>query len=43
MDRLAGDEALHAELVRKGSERVQCFSSERYLQRLEAGYRQALG
>ena len=43
MDRLAGDDALHAELVRKGSERVQCFSSERYLQRLEAGYRQALG
>jgi glycosyltransferase involved in cell wall biosynthesis len=43
MDRLAADDALHAELVRKGGERVQRFSPEHYLQRLEEGYRRALG
>jgi glycosyltransferase involved in cell wall biosynthesis len=43
MDRLAGDDALRASLVRKGAEQVQRFSPERYLQRLEEGYRRALG
>ena len=43
MDRLAADDALHAELVRRGQHRVRLFSPERYLQRLEEGYRQALG
>ena len=43
MERLAGDDRLCAELVRKGYERARLFTPERYLQRLEQGYRQALG
>jgi glycosyltransferase involved in cell wall biosynthesis len=42
MERLAADDALCAALVRKGHERAQHFSPERYLQRLEQGYRLAL-
>jgi glycosyltransferase involved in cell wall biosynthesis len=43
MDRLAGDDALCATLVQKGHVQVQKFRPELYLQRLESGYRQALG
>lgn len=43
MERLAGDDALCASLVEKGSEQVKRFSAEKHLQRLEAGYRLALG
>ncbi len=42
MDRLAGDDALCDELVRKGAARVENFSPELYLRRLEDGYRRAL-
>jgi glycosyltransferase involved in cell wall biosynthesis len=43
MDRLAGDDALCAGLVRKGQLQVQKFKPELYGQRLESGYRRALG
>jgi len=43
MDRLSGEEGHCTRLVRRGAEQVQCFSSGRYLQRLEGGYRKALG
>ena len=43
MDRLAGDDALRASLVHRGTEQVQRFSPEQYLRRLEEGYRRALG
>ncbi len=43
MDRLAEDDVWRAELVRKGLARVEHFSPARHLERLEAGYRRALG
>ena len=43
MDRLAGDDALHADLVRRGHQQAQHFSPDRYLRRLQEGYRRALG
>jgi glycosyltransferase involved in cell wall biosynthesis len=43
MDRLAGDDALCADLARRGTAQAARFTPELYLQRLEQGYRLALG
>ncbi len=43
MDRLAGDGALCADLVRRGYEQAARFTPQKYLERIEQGYRQALG
>jgi len=43
MDRLAGDDALCADLVRRGTLQAEQFTPQKYLQRIEQAYRQVLG
>jgi len=42
MDRLAGDDALCADLVRRGTQQAAQFTPQKYLERIEQAYRQVL-